>query len=70
MQDAVYGLNGRVDTNKMSLNPKKTKDMWIWFTDSIPEPPRIQINDEEVERVNSFKLLGLSSQNGLNRMNM
>jgi hypothetical protein len=47
----------------MALNPKKTKDMWISFTDSIPEPPRIQVNDEEVERVNSFKLLGLSCQN-------
>ena len=49
----------------MALNPKKTKDMWICFTDSIPEPPRIQINDEEVERVNSFKLLGVSCQNDL-----
>jgi hypothetical protein len=65
MQEAVDGLNGWADTNKMALNPKKTKDLWISFTDSIPEPPRIQINDKEVERLNSFKLLGLSCQNDL-----
>ncbi|CAB4032775.1 Hypothetical predicted protein [Paramuricea clavata] len=64
MQEAVDGLNGWADTNKMALK-KKTKDMWLCFTDSIPEPPRIQINDEEVERVNSFKLPGLSCQNDL-----
>jgi hypothetical protein len=62
MQEAVDGLNGWADTNKIALNPNKTKDMWICFTDSIPEPPRIQINDKEV---NSFKRLGLSCQNDL-----
>ena len=65
MQEAVDGLSGWADTNKMVLNPKKTKDMWICFTDSIPEPPRIQINNEEVERVKSFKLLGTTCQNDL-----
>ncbi len=63
-------INNRPDTrnttqNKMALNPKKTKEMWICFTDSIPEPPRIRIDDEEVERVKSFKLLGVSCQNDL-----
>ena len=38
MQEAVDGLSGWADTNKMVLNPKKTKDMWICFTDSIPKP--------------------------------
>ena len=65
MQEAVDGLSGWADTNKMVLNPKKTKDMWICFTDSIPEPPRIQIKNEEVERVKSFKLLGTTCQNDL-----
>ena len=49
----------------MVLNPRKTKDMWICFTDSIPEPPRIRIGDEEIERVDSFKLLGVLCQNDL-----
>ncbi|CAB4016773.1 Hypothetical predicted protein [Paramuricea clavata] len=53
----------------MALNPKKTKDVWICFTDSIPEPPRVKVNDEEVERVNSFKLLGVSCQNDLYKWN-
>ena len=39
--------------------------MWICFKDSIPEPPRIQIKNEEVERVKSFKLLGMTCQNDL-----
>lgn len=47
----------------MVLNPEKTKYMWICFTDSILEPPRVQIGDEEIERVDSFKLLGVLCQN-------
>jgi hypothetical protein len=35
LQEAVDGLNGWANANKMALNPKKTKDMWICFTDSI-----------------------------------
>ncbi len=35
------------------------------FHRSIPEPPRIRVGDEEVERVNSSKLLGVSCQNDL-----
>ena len=65
MQEVVDGLSGWADTNKMVLSPKKTKDMWICFTDSIPEPPRIQIKNEERERVKSFKLLGTTFQNDL-----
>ena len=65
MQAAVDGLSGWANTNKMVLNSKKTKDMFICFTDSIPEPPRIQIKNEEVERVKSFKLLGMTCQNDL-----
>ena len=62
MQAAVDELSGWANTNKIVLNSKKTKDMWICFTDSIPEPPRIQIKNEEVERVKSFKLLGMTCQ--------
>lgn len=65
MQEAVNGLNRWAERNKMVLNPKKTKDMWICFTESIPEPPRIRIGDEEIERVDSFKLLGVLCQNDL-----
>ncbi|CAB4018988.1 RNA-directed DNA polymerase from mobile element jockey, partial [Paramuricea clavata] len=49
----------------MAINAKKTKDMWISFTDAIPEPPRLRIGNELIERVNAFKLLGVSFQNNL-----
>ena len=65
MQEAVDGLSGWADTNKMVLNPKKTKDLWICFTDSIPEPPRIQIKNKGVETVKRFKLLGTTCRNDL-----
>ena len=58
MQEAVDGLSGWADTNKMVLNPKKTTDMWICFTDSIPEPPRIQIRKGRGRKGKKFQTLG------------
>ena len=40
---------------------KKTKDMWICLTDSVQEPPSIQIGDDIIERVKTFQLLGVCS---------
>jgi hypothetical protein len=51
--------------NKMAINAKKNKDMRISFTDAIPEPQRLRIGNELIERVNVFKLLGVSFQNNL-----
>ena len=48
----------------MTINAKKTKDMWISFTDAVPEP-RLCIGNEPIEIVNVFKLLGVSVQNNL-----
>ena len=39
--------------------------MWISFSQSSPEPPPIQTDGIEIERVNSFKLLGVWVQNDL-----
>ena len=44
--------------NKMELNAKKTKDMWITFKKSCPIPAPINIGPTELERVSEFKLLG------------
>jgi hypothetical protein len=52
-------------SNKMTINVKKTKDMWICFTESVLEPPPVYIGDELVERVDKFKLLGMGLQNNL-----
>jgi hypothetical protein len=53
MQEALDRLSRWADTNKMALK-------------SIPKPARIQINEEEVERVKRFNLqLGVLCQNDL-----
>ena len=39
--------------------------MWICFTDSVQELPPIQIGDEIIERVKTFKLLGARCQENL-----
>jgi hypothetical protein len=41
MQEVLDSMNSWVEVNKMSLNAKKTKDMWICFKQSIPEPPNL-----------------------------
>ena len=48
----------------MTINAKKTKDMWISFTDAVPEL-RLCIGNEPIESVNVFKLLGVLVQNNL-----
>jgi hypothetical protein len=65
LQQSINEVNNWAVLNKMTINAKKTKDMWISFTDAIPEPPRLRIGNEFIERVNIFKLLGVSFQNNL-----
>ena len=65
LQQSITAVNRWAVSNKMSINVKKTKDMWISFTDPIPEPPRLKIGEEFIERVNVFKLLGVTFQNNL-----
>jgi hypothetical protein len=56
MQEVLDAVNDWALRNKMKLNAKKTKDMWICFKDSIPEPPSLMIGNDTIERVNYFKL--------------
>ena len=63
LQQSINGVNNRATLNRMTINAKKTKDMWISFTDAVPEPPRLCIGNEPIERVNVFKLLSVSVQN-------
>ena len=62
MQEVLDAIHGWADGNKMVLNSKKTKDMWICFKDSMPGTT---IGNGETEKVNSFKLLGAWVQNNL-----
>ena len=64
MQDAVTHLERWAVQNKMELNAKKTKDMWITFKKSCPIPAPINIGPTELERVSEFKL-GVYVQNDL-----
>ena len=43
LQQSINEVNNWAVLNKMAINAKKTKDMWISFTDAIPEPPRLRI---------------------------
>ena len=65
MQEVLNSMQKWADANKMALNSKKTKDMWICFRDCIPEPPPLSIDAEIIERTSSFKLLGVWLQNTL-----
>ena len=59
MQAAVTHLESWAVQNKMELNAKKTKDMWITFKKSCPTPLLIIIGPTELKRVSEFKLLGV-----------
>ena len=63
LQKSINEINNWATLNRMTVNVKKTKD--ISFTDAVPEPPRLYIGNEPIERVNVFKLLGVSIQNNL-----
>ena len=49
MQDAVTHLERWAVQNKMELNAKKTKDVWITFNKSCPIPAPINIGPTELE---------------------
>ncbi|CAB4036129.1 Hypothetical predicted protein [Paramuricea clavata] len=63
MQEALEAVEDWSNRNKMTINSKKTKDMWICFNTAIPAPEPLVIGNEVVERVNSHKLLGFWHQN-------
>ncbi len=65
MQEVLNGMQTWADHNKMTLNSKKAKHMWICFRDCIPEPPPLSTDGELIERTKSFKLLGVRHQNTL-----
>ena len=65
MQEVLNSMQTWADFNKMTLNSKKTKDLWICFRDCISEPPPLTIGGETIERTSSFKLLGVWHQNTL-----
>ena len=65
LQQSLDAVNAWAVANKMQLNPKKTKDMWICFRNGIEPPPLLALGSNIIERVSSFKLLGVWYQNNL-----
>jgi hypothetical protein len=60
IQESKNQVMNWANDNKMAVIKKKTKDMqWISFSQSSPEPPPIQTDRNETERVNTFKLPGV-----------
>ena len=65
MQEVMDKLEAcAADRNKMEINAKKTKEMWIRFRkpQSIEDPRSIRIENEELMRVEVFKLFGVHVQ--------
>ncbi|PIK43898.1 hypothetical protein BSL78_19228 [Apostichopus japonicus] len=53
------------DSNFLQLNISKTKEMIIDFRRNAVEPPPVMIKGKEVERVHSYKYLGIHLNNSL-----
>ncbi|CAB3994287.1 Hypothetical predicted protein [Paramuricea clavata] len=64
LQSALDSVQSWAVENKMELNAKKTKNMWINFTEA-PTPLPLHIGDAIIERVDNFKLLGTWFQKDL-----
>ena len=58
IQESKNQVMNWANDNKMAVNKKKTRDMQ-WSSQSSPEPPPIQTDRNETERVNTFKLPGV-----------
>ncbi|CAB3976672.1 Hypothetical predicted protein [Paramuricea clavata] len=65
MQKLLDSVQNWSNANRMKLNAKETKDMWICFGKSISQPTNLYIGDVMIERVNSFQLLGVSCQSNM-----
>ena len=59
MQEAATEVRQWFGSNNMKVNPIKTKEMLVVFSQNIPLPPNITIDSIAIERVNNAKLLGL-----------
>ena len=74
LQTAVDKVEDWSDKNNMKLNENKTKEMYISFKQNPAAVPPLIINSNAVERVHSFKILGvwlsdnLSSKSHVNHM--
>jgi hypothetical protein len=64
MQIAADQIASWSDSNLMNINIKKTKEMLIGSISNLP-PPLVTFHDHCIERVSSYKLLGVIVSNNL-----
>jgi hypothetical protein len=64
MQPEIDDLNKWSKDNYMNINISKTKEMLIGHMEQAM-PPALRLNDNEIERVHVYKLLGLHINNSL-----
>jgi hypothetical protein len=58
MQQEIDSVDSWSSLNHMNINTKKTKEMLLGSITKNP-PPLLQLNGQPIERVSSYKLLGL-----------
>ena len=46
LQESLDAVNDWAVSNKMQLNPKKTKDMWICLSNDIEPPPLLTLGND------------------------
>jgi hypothetical protein len=65
LQETVDTTNEWTKAKDMKINIGKTKEMYISFNKNLAQPNQITINGEQIERVNSTKLVGITIQDNL-----
>ena len=68
MNNDLITLKNWLNMNKLSLNALKTKCMFIATRQKVatlPEHPNVTIDGNQIERVNTYKCLGLEFDEGL-----
>ena len=66
-QNDLDAISSWASANNMKLNPKKCKELSISFLRDSPRGlfPAVQVNDQPLDRVSQFKVLGLIIQDDL-----
>ena len=53
-QESTKAIVNCATENKMMINAKKTKDMWICFAQSSSEHPPVRVGDIDLERLKNL----------------
>ena len=59
IQESADRVSQCVKDLRMKLNPAKCKEMLMCFQKSLPDIPNILIEDKQLQRVSTYKLLGV-----------